>query len=433
MIGIQTCASHMVVYLFCLLYNKDVITSVRYGIFLVSLGGFMNRLRAAAYCRVSSNKHIQLQSLEAQKEYYENYFKSNPQYKYIGIYADVASGIKSTARKAFNRMISDCRKGKIDIIFTKSISRFSRDTYDFLITIRKLKKMGVDVYFQNEDILLSKQGNEFMMTVFEAIAQQESVNKSEHIKWGLQAGFKSGNSNLACRVCYGYQKGADGKLMICPEQTATVRLIFDLYINGNSLSGIAKELHRRAIPSPTGKEKWTSCAIDKILSNEKYTGDVMLQKTFRESIFTDKQTKNQGEKARYVYENNHIAIIEKSVFESVQAEKQRRSNMTCSKNGNPNRATNRFSSGNSLSGKIRCSECGRNFRRIKTRSGEILWKCAGQVEHTADCHSRTVKQSEIDSYLSQIIQCNSDLADVYRHIECITVNAESFGIALKKQ
>ena len=220
----------------------------------------MNRLRAAAYCRVSSNKHIQLQSLEAQKEYYENYFKSNPQYKYIGIYADVASGIKSTARKAFNRMISDCRKGKIDIIFTKSISRFSRDTYDFLITIRKLKKMGVDVYFQNEDILLSKQGNEFMMTVFEAIAQQESVNKSEHIKWGLQAGFKSGNSNLACRVCYGYQKGADGKLMICPEQTATVRLIFDLYINGNSLSGIAKELHRRAIPSPTGKEKWTSCA-----------------------------------------------------------------------------------------------------------------------------------------------------------------------------
>lgn len=389
----------------------------------------MNRLRAAAYCRVSSNKHIQLQSLEAQKKYYENYFKSNPQYEYIGIYADVASAIKSTTRKAFSRMINDCKKGKIDIIFIKSISRFSRDTYDFLITIRKLKEMGVDVYFQNEDLLLSKQGSEFMMTVYEAIAQQESVNKSEHIKWGLQAGFKSGNSNLANRVCYGYQKGADGKLIVCHEQAAVVSLIFDLYLAGNSLSGIAKELHNRAIPSPTGKEKWTSCAIDKILSNEKYTGDVMLQKTFRESIFTDKQTINQGEKARYVYENNHLGIIDKSVFESVQAEKQRRSNMTCSENGKPNRAPNRFSSSNSLSGKIRCSECGRNYRRIKTRSGDIIWKCAGQVEHTADCHSRVLKQSEIDEYL--IYKFGYVENDKYNNIEIIMVDKNGFKVIIK--
>lgn len=389
----------------------------------------MNRLRAAAYCRVSSNKHIQLQSLEAQKKYYENYFKSNPQYEYIGIYADVASAIKSTTRKTFSRMINDCKKGKIDIIFIKSISRFSRDTYDFLITIRKLKEMGVDVYFQNEDLLLSKQGSEFMMTVYEAIAQQESVNKSEHIKWGLQAGFKSGNSNLANRVCYGYQKGADGKLIVCHEQAAVVSLIFDLYLAGNSLSGIAKELHNRAIPSPTGKEKWTSCAIDKILSNEKYTGDVMLQKTFRESIFTDKQTINQGEKARYVYENNHLGIIDKSVFESVQDEKQRRSNMTCSENGKPNRAPNRFSSSNSLSGKIRCSECGRNYRRIKTRSGDIIWKCAGQVEHTADCHSRVLKQSEIDEYL--IYKFGYVENDKYNNIEIIMVDKNGFKVIIK--
>ena len=301
-----------------------------------------------------------------------------------------------------------------------------------MITIRKLKEMGVDVYFQNEDLLLSKQGSEFMMTVYEAIAQQESVNKSEHIKWGLQAGFKSGNSNLANRVCYGYQKGADGKLIVCHEQAAVVSLIFDLYLAGNSLSGIAKELHNRAIPSPTGKENWTACAIDKILSNEKYTGDVMLQKTFLESIFTDKQTKNQGEKARYVYENNHLGIIDKSVFESVQAEKQRRSNMTCSENGKPDRATNRFSSGNSLSGKIKCSECGRNYRRIKTRSGDIIWKCAGQVEHTTDCHSRVIKQTEIDSYLSNQIQSYSDSADLYRHVEYIMVNAKSFEVILKQ-
>ena len=325
-------------------------------------------------------------------------------------------------------MINDCKKGKIDIIFTKSISRFSRDTYQFLIIIRELKKMGVDVYFQNEDLLLSKQGSEFMMTVFEAIAQQESVNKSEHIKWGLQAGFKSGTSNLANRVCYGYQKGADGELIVCPEQAAVVCLIFDLYINGNSLSGIVKELHNRAIPSPTGNEKWTSCAIDKILSNEKYTGEVMLQKTFRKSVFDDKQIQNQGEKARYVYESNHVGIIDKTVFESVQAEKQRRSNMTCSKNSKPNRATNRFSSGNTLSGKIRCSECGRNYRRIKTRSGEILWKCAGQVEHTADCHSRVLRQSEIDDFFNGMRVADSGIRADYGAVEKIFVDANRFRI-----
>jgi len=287
----------------------------------------------------------------------------------------------------------------------------------------------VDVYFQNEDLLLSKQGSEFMMTVFEAIAQQESVNKSEHIKWGLQAGFKAGTSNLANRVCYGYEKGADGELIICPEQATTVRLIFDLYLGGNSLSGIAKELHNRAIPSPTGKEKWTSCAIDKILSNEKYTGDVMLQKTFHNNVFSDKQTRNRGEKTRYLYENNHIGIIDKTVFENVQAEKLHRSNVTSSKNVKGNRTTGRFSSGNTLSGKIRCSECGRNYRRIKTRSGEILWKCAGQVEHTADCHSHMIKQTEIDRYLIQRFGCEE--TDKYNHFKEIMVDENGFKVTIK--
>ena len=390
----------------------------------------MAKLRAAAYCRVSSNKSIQLRSLKAQKKYYEEYFRDNPLYEYVGIYADIASGIKSTARKEFDRMIKDCKKGRIDIIFTKSNSRFSRDTYDFLVTIRKLKEIGVDVYLQNEMISLNEQEGEFMMTVFEAAAQQESVNKSEHIKWGLQAGFRSGNSKLANRVCYGYKKDDRGELIVDTEQAEVVRLIFDLYLDGNSLSGISNELFRRGIPSPTGKEKWTSCAIDKILSNEKYTGDVMLQKTFRKNVFTDKQTRNQGEKARYVYENNHAGIIDRATFEKVQEEKQNRSNITCSGNGNgkADRTSRRFSSGNTLSGKIQCCECGRNYRKIKTRKGEIVWRCAGQVEHTSECQSRTIKQAEIDEYTRSILQIDTETIDTNSLIEKITVDKNAFKI-----
>ena len=390
----------------------------------------MSKLRAAAYCRVSSNKSIQLHSLEAQKKYYEEYFKDNPLYEYVGIYADIASGIKSTARKEFDRMIKDCNKGRIDIIFTKSISRFSRDTYDFLVTIRKLKEIGVDVYFQNERISLNEQEGEFMMTVFEAAAQQESVNKSEHIKWGLQAGFRSGNSKLANRICYGYKKNDRGELIVDTEQAEVVCLIFDLYLGGNSLSGISKELRSRGIPSPTGKEKWTSCAIDKILSNEKYIGDVMLQKTFRKSVFTDKQTRNKGEKARYLYENNHVGIIDKTTFEKVQEKKQRRSNTVCLDNCEADRKHGRFSSGNTLSGKIQCCECGRNYRRIKTRKGKIIWRCAGQVEHTSGCQSRTIKQTEIDEHLKLILQKDTETVDINNIIEKIMVDKEGFNIIM---
>ena len=210
-------------------------------------------IRAAVYCRVSSNKRIQMHSVEAQQEYYIDYFKRNSQYTCVGIYTDFASGLNISSRKGFQKMINDCKRGKIDIIITKSISRFSRNTYDFLVIIRTLKKLGVDIFFQNEKIYMSEQKGEFMMTVFEAVAQQESVNKSNHIKWGLEAGYRSGSSGLAKRICYGYKKDERGELMICPEQAEIVQLIYELYLPGYSLSGIAKELRERGIVSPTGK------------------------------------------------------------------------------------------------------------------------------------------------------------------------------------
>ena len=390
----------------------------------------MKTRRAAVYCRVSSNKNIQIHSLEAQLEYYIDYFKRNPQFTFAGIYTDIASGLNTSSRKGFQKMINDCKQGKIDIIITKSISRFSRNTYDFLVVIRTLKKLGVDIFFQNENIYLSEQKGEFMMTVFEAVAQQESINKSNHIKWGLEAGYQSGSSGLAKRICYGYKKDENGELMISPEQAENVQLIYELYLSGYSLSGIAKELRQRGIVSPTGKETWTSCAIDKILSNEKYTGDVLLQKTFRRDIFSGKQIQNHGEHAQYLYENNHGGIITHEMFERVQMEKQRRSNRCCSDNGGMRRKNTRFSQGNTLSGKIWCEECGRNFRRIKTRKGEIFWQCAGQVEHTSDCNAMKLNQTEINDFLKREYGIEPKI-DSYSAIDRILVSAEEYQCVMK--
>ena len=387
---------------------------------------------AAVYCRVSSNKNIQINSLEAQLEYYIDYFKRNPQFTFAGIYTDIASGLNTSSRKGFQKMINDCKQGKIDIIITKSISRFSRNTYDFLVVIRTLKKLGVDIFFQNENIYLSEQKGEFMMTVFEAVAQQESINKSDHIKWGLEAGYQSGSSGLAKRICYGYKKDENGELMISPEQAENVQLIYELYLSGYSLFGIAKELRQRGIVSPTGKETWTSCAIDKILSNEKYTGDVLLQKTFRRDIFSGKQIQNHGEHAQYLYENNHSRIVTHEIFERVQMEKQRRSNRCCSDNGGMRRKNKRFSQGNTSSGKIRCEECGRNFRRIKNRKGDIIWQCAGQVEHTSDCHAMKLNQTEINAFLEREFG-NDSRMNLYSDIEKISVNTEGFRCIMKTE
>ena len=354
------------------------------------------RKRVAAYCRVSTKEELQQYSLEAQQNYYKDLIESNPDFIFVGIYADKASGLKKKNRVQFERMIKDCKRKKIDIIYTKSISRFARNTLDFLKVIRKLKELDVDVYFQNEQIWLKKERGEFNMAVHAAVAQEESMSKSRSIRWGFVYGFQSGMSKLANRSCYGYEKDKDGKLIINEEEAENVKLIFELYLQGYSLSGISKELKRRGILSPTGKETWTSAAIDKMLGNEKYIGQALLQKTHIPDVLEQKQKKNKGELAQYLYENNHRGIIDNAMFEAVQAERARRSNVVLDERGKQIRKSTRNSSGNSLSGKIRCGECGRNFRRITTHSGEIVWRCAGRVEKNGTCKARTVKQSEID-------------------------------------
>lgn len=285
----------------------------------------MKPLRAAAYCRVSKREQMQEHSIIAQRQYYEAHIGALADHTLVGIYADIGSGLSQKSRKQFCAMLRACKKGKIDIIYTKSISRFARNTVDFLHVIRTLENLGVDIVFENEHIQLSKERTEFKMAVYAAIAQNESIRKSESIKWALKARFGAGISCLANRVCYGYTHDVFGNLVPDQSKAEIVQMIFDMYLRGMSLSGISKALHRLSIPSPTGRETWTPCAIDKLLSNEKYTGNVLLQKTFVPDALSQKQVKNNGELARYVYENNHVGIIDKALFDAVQEEKKRRS------------------------------------------------------------------------------------------------------------
>ncbi len=383
--------------------------------------------RVAVYCRVSTNEEGQQLSLENQKRFYKYMVESNKDYLLVGVYIETATGLNTYKRPEFNKMLKKCKKGEIDLIITKSISRFSRNTVDFIDIIRKLKELNVDVYFESENIYLLKERTELTMTILECIAQEESIRKSENTKWGLTGRFMDGSSGLANRICYGYKKSKDGLLEIDPETSKNVKLIFDLYLKGYSLTKISKELFNRNILTPTGKEKWTSVAIDKILSNEKYAGDVLLQKTYTPNIFDRKQVKNKGNIGSYLYENNHIGIIDRETFNAVQIEKENRTNLTLNNRGKEARKTTRFSSGNTLAGKIKCAECGRNFRRITTHSGEIVWRCAGRVEGKTKCQAISVKQYVIDDLITKKLGLISKDKS-YEMIDSVIVDGEIINI-----
>ena len=385
----------------------------------------------SAYCRVSTKEELQQLSLQAQQKHYEKWVMENKDYILVGMYVDIASGLKKKGRVQFEKMLKDCKRKRVDLIVTKSISRFARNTLDFLKAIRKLKSIGVDIYFESEHIWLSKERSEMNMAIIAAIAQEESVAKSQNIKWGLVYGFASGTSKMANRVCYGYRNDEAGNLVIDSETAKNVKLIFDLYLQGYSLNKIAKELKNRDILSPTGKEEWTSTAIDKLLTNEKYIGNVMLQKTYIPDV-NQTQKKNDGMLPRYLYENNHIGIIPIEIFNAVQEERKKRSNVEVDSYGNTTRRATRYSDSDTLSGKIICGECGRNFRRITMHSGEIVWKCASRVEKGNTCNSQTIKQSEIDKALRERFGDDIELAEMYKKVKSIVVIDKLLDISVQE-
>ena len=281
-------------------------------------------LRVAAYCRVSTDDEEQLNSYEAQIAYYTEYIAKNPKWKFAGVYADEGiTGTSTLKRKNFLRLMNDCERGKIDLILTKSISRFARNTVDSLSWVRKLRAMNIGVYFEEQAIDSLKAENEMLIGLFSVIAQAESENISANVRWGVQQKMKSGTyrSNFQC---FGYKKGTDGVPIIVPEQAEVVREIYDRFLDGLSLDQIQQHLQSMQAVSMNGGTSWNKKTIDSILKNEKYAGDLLLQKTFIADPISKKTKKNRGELPKYLVSNNHPAIIPREKFNAVQMEIARR-------------------------------------------------------------------------------------------------------------
>ena len=343
-------------------------------------------LRVAAYCRVSTQLEQQESSFEAQKNYYTEKITNNPNWKLAGIYADDGiSGTDMKKRDEFNRLLQDCEAGKIDMILTKSISRFARNTVDTLNTLRILRKKGVTVFFEKEHIDTHADNGEMIITVLSGLAQEESFNLSENTRWGIIRKFENGTIILNHNRFMGYTKGKDGELAIVPEEAETVRLIFRMYLEGTSIAGIKRHLEKEGILTVTGRKIWNEGTISKMLSNEKYMGDALLQKSYTADFLTKTRKKNNGEMRQYYITDNHEGIVAKEIYYAVQQEKQRRAERR--KPAVTRRAKEKkkgYSSKYILSNLLVCGECGQPYRRITwTRNGvkRIVWRCSNRVEH----------------------------------------------------
>ena len=281
----------------------------------------MNKIRIAAYCRVSTNHEEQESSLEAQVSYYEKLIAEHDNWRLVKIYAERASGTQLKKRTEFMNMIKACKAGKINLILTKSISRFERNTLDTLKTLYELFNLDVKVYFEKENLNNFDKEMRTMMGIYAGFAQEESKNMSDNIKWGIRERMHEGKVCLNCTRFLGYDKDENGKLFVVESEAVIVRKIFELYLNGFGVRKIKKYLEENGIKTVTGKDIWSTSTIDRILSNEKYAGDVLVQKSFTEDFLTGKRKKNEGELAMYFIENDHEAIISRDVFAAVQQRK----------------------------------------------------------------------------------------------------------------
>lgn len=287
--------------------------------------------KVAIYARVSSSSAEQLKSLQAQVSGLTRFVRVNATWLLVDIYMDIATSKTGSSRKEFNRLVDDCIKGMVDIVITKSISRFGRDTVEVLNAFEKLKQSNTRVIFFEEGIDSSKDDAGLYITVHTAITQAENENRSENIRWGIKRKVEQGNSKLLKRKCYGYVNGKDGTLIIDEKQAKVVRLIFQMYLDGYTPLGIIKELEKLGIKSPSGNDKWAKSYIDKILKNEKYTGSPVL---------LDNGKYNQA----YKFEDNNPAIIEPEIFDAVQMMRAERSNVAIDENGQQIRKSTKYSS-----------------------------------------------------------------------------------------
>lgn len=287
--------------------------------------------KVGIYCRVSTNDMEQLNSLTAQISGLTRLVATVDNWRLVDVYIDIASGKSKSPRKDFARMVEDGRQKKINVVITKSLSRFGRDTVDTLEALKVLRESDVRVVFEQESLDSSETDSQLMISIVEALAQAENESRSENIKWGIKKKVEQGTSKLSDRKCYGYDSDENGKLVVNEEQAAVVQRIFNLYLGGKSVSGILKELENQGIKSPTGKDKWNKRTVELTLTKRKYIGEAELLKSDDNSTY-------------YLVSDNYPAIISKEVFEAVQKRKTQRSNVTVDEEGTKHRSANKYSS-----------------------------------------------------------------------------------------
>ena len=347
--------------------------------------------RVAGYARVSTDSDEQFTSYEAQIDYYTSYIKSRGDWEFAGVYTDEGiSALGTKHRDGFNAMIRDAMDGKIDLIVTKSVSRFARNTVDSLVTIRKLKEKGVECFFEKENIYTFDGKGELLLTIMSSLAQEESRSISENVTWGQRKRFSDGRFSLGYSHFLGYEKGdGDQPLKIVPEQAEIVRVIYKLFLEGRTTQGICNYLVAQNIPSPAGKRTWRSSTVRSILTNEKYRGDALLQKTYTADFLKKQLKTNTGEVPQYLVEGSHEAIIAPEDWDAVQDELARR------------KALGRAYSDKAFHSKLICGDCGAFYGRKVWHSTDKyrceIFHCNRKFEDGRKCETPTLTEAEIQA------------------------------------
>lgn len=340
----------------------------------------LERLKnVAAYARVSSGKDAMLHSLAAQVSYYSQMIREQPGWRFAGVYADEAmTGTKDT-REEFQRLLADCRAGRIDMVITKSVSRFARNTVTSLETVRELKLLGIDVYFEEQKIHSMSGDGELMLTILSAFAQEESKSASDNQKWRIRKGFQDGE--LMClRTMFGYRISKENGIEIDPEQAETVREIFARIIRGDTLNSITRWLNRNGLYGAYGG-KWNTARIRDLVSNEKYTGNALLQKVYVNNHIEKKRIRNSGELPQYYATDTHPAIIAQATFDAAQEALARIASSHA-----PRKPIKHYA----FTGMILCPNCGRHFKRVQNH-GLSRWACSTFINEGKEyCHSRKI-------------------------------------------
>ena len=351
--------------------------------------------RVAAYARVSTDYEEQITSYQAQVRFYTNYIKSRPDWQFVDVYTD--EGISATSTKnrdGFNRMIADALAGHIDLIVTKSVSRFARNTVDSLSTIRKLKEHNVECYFEKENIWTFDSKGELLITIMSSLAQEESRSISENVTWGQRKRFAEGKVTMCYGAFLGYRKGENGQPEIVPEEAEIVRYIYRQFILGLTPYKIAANLTAQGVPTPGGKRKWAISTIKSILTNEKYKGDALLQKRFTVDFLTKKTKINEGEVQQYYVENSHPAIITPEEFDLVQEEFVKRMN-----------TGKQYSSTSIFSSKIICGDCGSYFGakvwHSNSKYRRVIYQCNSKFKNEHSCSTPHLYEPEIQQKFLQ--------------------------------